>query len=566
MNETAGGNQLHSEGNNSGRTDAEVLAADLSRAGGQLVADDPFSFEWSGQEAEDADVRPQLSAVRVTIALVVAAAAVFFAVVGIERAVAPKVTVATPWFAPYVDATLSPVYQFQDPALNAASQVYLGFVVAKQGTTCTPSWGGNYSPADANADLDLDRRVNQVRLEGGEVFVSFGGAKNVELANSCRSSSLLASAYESIVRRYNLEGMDFDLEKANLTDQQAMERRAIAVAQVQRTIRAPGGGPLPVWLTVPSTPQGLDADGLDAIRIMLSHHVSLAGINLLTMDMGTDDGPAPNMLAWTKSALLAAHTQLGTAFAGVGDKLTPTQVWDHMGATVMIGQNDVSNEVFTLDDARGLVAFAGQVGIGRISMWSLNRDFQCAANFSHVRVLSNTCSGVTQSDLEFSNVLSKAKGQPPGAPAVKEFSAPTTTTTKPGSGSTGLPYPQWLSSNIYPAGYKVTWNGDVYQAKWSTQGQPPDSPVRYQYQNAWQLIGPVLPTDKAPTTTTLPSGTYPDWSPSAAYPQGSKVLYDGLPFVSKYYAVGAPPDPSAVNSPVSPWQPLFTVPGEPSQQ
>ena len=524
---------------------------------------DPQSFEWSGQEDKDPDEeRAQLSAVRVTIALVVALALVAGVVATVRKVATVTGIRATPWFAPYVDVTLSPNYQFQDPALNLASQMYLGFVVALPGTTCTPSWGGAYTLDQATANLDLDRRTNQVRLEGGSVFASFGGAKNTELAVSCRNAAQLAATYETVVRHYKVAGMDFDLEAENLSDQSAMERRAVAIAQVQRAIKAPGGGPLPVWLTVPVTTDGLGADALRAVDIMLAHHVSLSGLNLMTMDMGSGTGPKPDMLAWTKDALNAAHVQLASAFAAHGVKLNAAQIWDHMGATVMIGQNDVGNEVFTLDDAHGLVDFANTTGIDRISMWSLNRDYQCGANFSRVGVLSNTCSGVAQSDLAFSRILSTAKGQPPGAPAIKAFDQPAETTL-PSAQPAKAPYPAWVSTNIYPAKYKVTWNGDVYQAKWSTQGQPPDSPVQFQYQTAWQLIGPVLSTDAAPTTTTLPLGTYPEWSAALAYPQGSKVLFNGLPYVSKYYAVGAPPDPSAVNSSLSPWQPLFTLPGEP---
>ena len=525
---------------------------------------DPQSFEWSGQEDEDPDEqRAQLSVVRVTIALILALALLAGVVATVRKVATPTGIRATPWFAPYVDVTLTPNYQFQDPALNLASQMYLGFIVALPGTTCTPSWGGAYTLDQATANLDLDRRTNQVRLEGGSVFASFGGAKHTELALSCRNSAQLAATYESVVRHYKVAGMDFDLEAENLSDQSAMERRAVAIAQVQRAIKAPGGGPLPVWLTVPVTTDGLGADALRAVDVMLAHHVSLSGLNLMTMDMGSGEGPKPDMLAWTKDALTAAHGQLAAAFASHGPTLNAAQIWDHMGATVMIGQNDVGNEVFTLDDAHGLVDFANTTGIDRISMWSLNRDYQCGANFSRVGVLSNTCSGVAQSDLAFSRILSTAKGQPPGAPAIKAFDQPAETTL-PSAQPTKAPYPAWVSTNIYPAKYKVTWNGDVYQAKWSTQGQPPDSPVQFQYQTAWQLIGPVLSTDAAPTTTTLPLGTYPEWSAALAYPQGSKVLFNGLPYVSKYYAVGAPPDPSAVNSSLSPWQPLFTLPGEPS--
>jgi chitinase len=48
-----------------------------------------------------------------------------------------------------------------------------------------------------------------------------------------------------------------------------------------------------------------------------------------------------------------------------------------LGATPMIGQNDVSTEVFTLDDAKTLVAFAKTYKIGLVSFWAINRDQPC---------------------------------------------------------------------------------------------------------------------------------------------------------------------------------------------
>ena len=306
-----------------------------------------------------------------------------------------------------------------------------------------------------------------------------------------------------MLRRYQVTGMDFDLEGASLADRNVMERRATAIARVQHVIHSPGGGPMPAWLTLPVTPQGLTADGMQAISVMLDHHVNLTGVNLLTMDMGSGSGPAPNMATWTEEALQAAHGQLVSAYAEHGMTLTSTQAWARLGATVMIGQNDVSNEVFTIADAHALVAFASQNGLGRVSMWSLNRDAQCGASLSRARILANDCSGVTQATLGFSAILSQARGHAPGSPSAKSFSAPTTTTT-PSTSQGSLPFPVWASTNIYPAKYQVTWNGNVYQAKWTTQGQPPDAKVQYQFQSAWQLIGPVLSTDHAPTTTTIP--------------------------------------------------------------
>ena len=50
-----------------------------------------------------------------------------------------------------------------------------------------------------------------------------------------------------------------------------------------------------------------------------------------------------------------------------------------MGATPMIGQNDVPGETFSLSDAHALVSFAHRMHLARVSMWSANRDTQCGA-------------------------------------------------------------------------------------------------------------------------------------------------------------------------------------------
>ena len=52
-----------------------------------------------------------------------------------------------------------------------------------------------------------------------------------------------------------------------------------------------------------------------------------------------------------------------------------------MGATPMIGQNDTPDEVFTLADATALNQFALSHKLGRMSMWSANRDIVCGTNY-----------------------------------------------------------------------------------------------------------------------------------------------------------------------------------------
>ena len=107
-------------------------------------------------------------------------------------------------------------------------------------------------------------------------------------------------------------------------------------------------------------------------------------------------------------------------------------------------------------------------------------------------------------------------------------------------------------------------NGNIYQAKWYNVGQDPATQVQYDWQTPWLLIGPVLAGDVAPTTTTLAPSTYPAWSPTAHYQAGQRVLLDGLPYQAKWYNTADSPAAEATNPSGSPWVPLFTIPGEPT--
>jgi chitinase len=119
------------------------------------------------------------------------------------------------WFAPYVDATSTPEFQFQDPAANPSNGVVLGFVVATKRGACVPTWGTYFSLDAARGSLDLERRIARLRQHGGDLIVSFGGAANDELALRCTEPALEA-AYRQVIDRYSLDTVDFDLEGAAL--------------------------------------------------------------------------------------------------------------------------------------------------------------------------------------------------------------------------------------------------------------------------------------------------------------------------------------------------------------
>jgi chitinase len=108
-------------------------------------------------------------------------------------------------------------------------------------------------------------------------------------------------------------------------------------------------------------------------------------------------------------------------------------------------------------------------------------------------------------------------------------------------------------------------HGEIYQAKWYNSGDDPQTQVQYSWQSPWKLLGPVLPGDHAPAFPKLPRGThrYHAWLITAQYTMGSKVLYQGLPYVAKWSNQGVFPQTAQTDPSGSPWQALYQVPGEP---
>jgi chitinase len=309
-----------------------------------------------------------------------------------------------PWFSGYVDVTVIPQYPFDAPLEEATKNVTLAFVVAKTGQSCTPSWGSTYSLDDAKASLKLEEGIAKLRSNGGSFAVSFGGSVNSELANSCQNVADLEKAYRAVLDRYNPATIDFDIEGNNLVDAAAWQRRAAAVASLQKE-RGKEGRRLSVWLTLPVTPQGLTDAGTSGVDQMLAAGVQLAGVNIMTMNYGSSRSEGQSMLDAGTSAAQATHEQLSIIYQRAGMTLDSGQIWKKMGLTPMIGHNDLPGEVFDLDAARGLNSFAIGKGVSRVSMWSLNRDTPCPPD-TPAEPASHVCSGVNQGSQRFYDVLS----------------------------------------------------------------------------------------------------------------------------------------------------------------
>jgi len=510
---------------------------------------------------------PEISPVRVAVLLIVLAGAAFgmWRLVGNGTSAADARSSALPVYAPYVDVTQTPTYPFQLPSANPVAAIYLAFIVSDPSEPCTPSWGAYYTLEQAERSLDLEARAAQLRSQGGSVMVSYGGQDNSDLAVGCTEKSKLIEGYHAPIDRYHATAIDLDLEGKTLADTAANARRAQAIAAVQRELAARHER-LGVWITLPVSRNGLTPQGIAATKAMLAAHVKLAGVNAMAMDFGRGEGAVHDMLGTVERSLYAAHAQVQSLWRGARLRSNPASAWGHLGVTVMIGVNDSSDQRFTTHDAHGLVAFVSRHGIPRVSAWSLNRDSECGGAFAKTGIVSSTCSGVIQKPLQFTRIFGALKGTKT-ARVQSEASTPARPAPGPASidNPSRSPYPIWRSTAAYVAGYKVVWQGDIYEASWWTQGTPPGSASADSPNGPWQPIGPVPAGSDAPKPVLLVTQRLPSWSPTAVYHAGDRVRFAGLPYEARWYTHGEQPHDELPSSPNAPWKPLFEYPGEPTE-
>lgn len=460
-----------------------------------------------------------------------------------------------PWFAAYVDVTSVPTYSFEKLGSVIESDAVLSFIVSDTDEPCTPTWGGYYDMDEAAVSLDLDRRIARLQQQGGRIAVSFGGALNSELALHCIDKEKLLNAYDSVIDRYNINTVDLDLENESLRDIEAMKRRAEVLAQLQEKYRTEGKN-LAIWLTLPVATQGLTKEGTDAVAMMLQNGIDLAGVNIMTMDYGGSRDTKDSMFEASKKAMNETHRQLGILYELAGIGLNDQSVWKKIGVTPMIGQNDVVEEIFTLDDAVSFNQFTLEKGIGRMSMWSANRDIPCGENYVDVKVVSDLCSGVEFPAHSFTTALSKGFDGDLMQNASMITSEDSETNKKIIDDPDASPYQIWKDTGVYLKGTKVVRHGNVYEAKWWTKNDIPDNPVLQAWETPWKLIGPVLPGEKPTDQVKLPSDTFPQWAGQTIYDAGDRVLFEGIPFRAKWWNQGESPAASASNSDSSSWTAL----------
>ena len=153
-----------------------------------------------------------------------------------------------------------------------------------------------------------------------------------------------------------------------------------------------------VSLTLPVMRTGLTHDGIRVVRMAINNGVRVGVVNVMAMDFYDSSLNYNGRMG--DYAIQAAHATQ-TQLARLYPSLSAAAVWRMVGVTPMLGVNDDPKEVFTTQNAKQLTAYAKQKHIGRLAMWSANRDHPCPGTPN----ASNDCSGLGAPDWAFSKIF-----------------------------------------------------------------------------------------------------------------------------------------------------------------
>lgn len=323
------------------------------------------------------------------------------------------------YFAPYAELGGA---SLQSVAQSTGQKYYtLAFML---GNGCTAEWNGTVPLSQASSAFpSLDSDIQYLRGQGGDVVISFGGARGSELAQACTSASSLQAQYQAVVNQYQLSRLDFDIEGGEEGDSTTYDRRNIALAALQQA--NPG---LSISFTLPSSTTGLEGTSIGLLNNALSHNVNFSIVNLMTMDYNS---PQSDMGQQSINAANGLYNQLVTLFPAKSS----SQLWSMVGITPMIGRNDSIGETFSTSDATKVMTFAQANNIGELAFWAVSRDNGSCPG--QTGLPTDNCSGISQSTYAFTNIFQ---------PFTSTGGVPTPTPTPIGNGGAPIGKTIWLQT------------------------------------------------------------------------------------------------------------------------
>jgi hypothetical protein len=337
---------------------------------------------------------------RLVIALAAAALAVATPALGANTALPTHV------YAPYYEAYLGSSTDSISNTAQASGAKYmtLAFLQSAGKGSCTLTWNGDKSQPISQSVYGADIATLQSR--GGDVIPSFGGYSadqgGTEIADSCTDVSKIAAAYESVITTYGVTRLDMDVEARSLNNTAGIDRRNQAIARTEQWAAAQGI-PLTIQYTLPVEPTGLEANGEAVLQNAVHDGARVDSVNIMVFDYYNRKAGTVNMGQAAVDAATATHGQLQTIF-GSGASYAME------GLTLLPGIDDFpkKTEITSLADAQTMLDFAKSNGLNFLSIWAIQRDNGGCPGTTD----SNTCSGISQNQWDFSHLLEPFTGSP----------------------------------------------------------------------------------------------------------------------------------------------------------
>ncbi|MBL4998668.1 chitinase [Enterococcus xinjiangensis] len=237
--------------------------------------------------------------------------------------------------APYVDITAysSDEELSNNGALNLAAVAQqtgqkffkLGFLQARgiRNGRIDWAWGGFNGLSEIDNDEwqyeGIKTSIRELRQNGGDVAVSFGGLSSGAFWEVTQNQALLYDAYMEVIQGYGLTRVDYDVEAA-----------------------------------------------------AMGYEENLTNINLMTMCYGSS---VPDYAQGSLDAVDNTMVQLKEYYQRfMGTTLTTEQAYAKLGTTPSIGFESEAHPYFTATMFNRVVQHAKERNIGMVSYWSMNRD------------------------------------------------------------------------------------------------------------------------------------------------------------------------------------------------
>ena len=273
-------------------------------------------------------------------------------------------------FSPYVQTSADNVLNLDEVYKNLRQKYFtLAFINIYKNQ---PEWSYYYNSK-------YDKYIQNIRDKGGDIIISFGGSGGQEIAVSTEDENIIFENYKSVIERYKLKWIDLDIEGEVLKNKEANKLRNNALKRIKKYYPD-----LIISYTLPVTPKGLSNNSLELLIDAKKKGVKIDIVNIMCMDYGNYYAPEPDNNMGYYAKLSAVKTREDLDDIGLNET--------NIGITVMIGQNDVKEEIFNTYDATYLLRWCRKTDyIKFMSYWSLNRDNgkgegqQCSCNWSSIK-------------------------------------------------------------------------------------------------------------------------------------------------------------------------------------